>query len=188
MSSAISRIASDDRVRLSFQARTIRYFLDERAGILNWNEAARSDASSVPSAAAWLGGLGILPFAGLSLATFFTRDALKTQLLFALLAYGAIILSFLGGIHWGLAIGAVPQTDNTLLRRIALSILPSLVAWVALLVPFSIGFLVLAAAFVAMLVVDIRASRMHEAPAWYPKLRWPLSCGAVAALFLGTFS
>ena len=161
---------------------------DERAGILNPNETARSDASSVPSAAAWLGGLGIIPFASLSLATPFVSDVVRTQLSFALLAYGAIILSFLGGIHWGLAIGAVPQTDNSLLRRIALSIVPSLVAWAALLAPFSIGFLVLAAAFVAMLLVDIRASRMHEAPAWYPKLRWPLSCGAVAALLLGTFS
>jgi hypothetical protein len=162
--------------------------MDERAGILNWNKAARSDAASVPSAAAWLGGLGIVPFAGLSLALPFANDVLKPQLLFALFAYGAIILSFLGGIHWGLAIAAVPQCDDTLWRRIALSIMPSLVAWVALLTPSSIGFLVLAAAFVAMLLVDLRASRMHEAPAWYPKLRWPLSCGAVAALLLGTFS
>ena len=162
--------------------------MDEREGILNSNETAKSDASSVPSAAAWLGGLGIIPFAGLSLATPFASDALKAQLSFALMAYGAIILSFLGGIHWGLAIGAVPQSDNTLLRRIALSILPSLVAWAALLTPFGVGLPILAAALVTMLLVDIRASRMHEAPAWYPKLRWPLSCGAVAALLLGTFS
>ena len=162
--------------------------MNERAGILDLKVTARSDASSVPSGAAWLGGLGIIPFAGLSLATPFVSDVVRTQLSFALLAYGAIILSFLSGIHWGLAIGAVPQSDNMLWPRIVLSILPSLVAWTALLVPFSIGFLVLAAAFVAMLLVDIRASRMHEAPAWYSKLRWPLSCGAVAALLLGTFS
>ncbi|MEO8320489.1 MAG: DUF3429 domain-containing protein [Bradyrhizobium sp.] len=155
---------------------------------MNSNEAARSDDSSVPSAAAWLGGLGIIPFVGLSLATPFANDILKEPLSFALVAYAAVILSFLGGIHWGLAIGAVPQNDSALLRRIALSILPSLIAWSALLVPFSIGFVVLAAAFVAMLWVDVRASRMHEAPAWYPKLRWPLSCGAIAALLLGTFS
>ena len=175
-------------MRRSFQARTSRYLTDERAGILNSNQTARSDASSVPSAAAWLGGLGIIPFAGLSLATPFANDVLKGQLSFALMAYSAIILSFLGGIHWGLAIASVPQTDKTLWRRIGLSILPSLVAWAALLAPLSIGFLVLAAAFVAMLLVDIRASRMHEAPAWYPKLRWPLSCGVVAALLLETFS
>ena len=142
----------------------------------------------MPVAAAWLGSLGIIPFAGLSLATPFVSDFLKAKLVFALMAYGAIILSFLGGIHWGLAIGTDPQNHNTLWRRIILSVLPSLVAWAALLTPSSIGFLVLAAAFVAMLLVDVRASRMHEAPAWYPKLRWPLSCGAIAALLLGTFS
>lgn len=155
---------------------------------MNSNVTARLDGSSVPLAAAWLGGLGIIPFVGLSLATPLATDVLKAQLSFALMAYGAIILSFLGGIHWGLAIVAVPKSDNMLWPRISLSVLPSLVAWVALLAPFSIGLLVLAAAFVAMLLVDIRASRMHEAPAWYPKLRWPLSCGAVAALLLGTFS
>ena len=163
-------------------------FEERAAGILTSKETTRSDASRIPSAVAWLGGLGILPFACIALATQITGGVLKANLLFALTAYGAIILSFLGGIHWGLAIGGPPQTDNTLWRRLALGILPSLVAWAALLAPFSIGFLVLAAAFVAMLLVDIRASRMHEAPAWYPKLRWPLSCGAVAALLLGTFS
>jgi hypothetical protein len=160
--------------------------MDKRAGILNLNEAPKSTALSVPSAAAWLGGLGVLPFAVLSIATPFANDVFKAQLLFALLAYGALILSFLGGIHWGLAIAAVPQTNNVLWRRITVSILPSLLAWSALLMPFRIGFLVLAAAFVAMLLVDIRASHRHEAPAWYPRLRWPLSCAAVIALLFGT--
>lgn len=157
-----------------------------RAGILNPNLTPRSNASSIPSAAAWLGGLGVLPFAGLSIATMFANDASKISLLGALMAYGAVILSFLGGIHWGLAIGVVSQTDNTLLRRLILSVLPSLVAWVALLMPFHLGLPILAAAFATMLLVDVRASRMHEAPAWYPKLRWPLSFGAIAALLLGT--
>ena len=154
---------------------------------MNSNLLARSNASSIPSAAAWLGGLGVLPFAGISVATLFANDGLKGQLLFGLMTYGAVILSFLGGIHWGLAIGAVPQTDNELLRRLTVSILPSLVAWVALLTPFHVGFLVLAAAFATMMLVDIQASRVHEAPAWYPKLRWPLSFGAIAALLPATF-
>jgi hypothetical protein len=154
---------------------------------VNSYEAAKSNASNVPSAAAWLGGFGVIPFIVLSLAKTFSSDVLNARLSFALLSYGAIILSFLGGVHWGLAI-AVPQIDNTLWRRMTLSILPSLVAWVALVTPSSTGFLILAGAFVAMLLVDIQASRVREAPAWYPKLRWPLSCGAVATLVLGMFS
>ncbi len=81
-----------------------------------------------------------------------------------LLADGAIILSFLGGVQWGLAI-AFPQIDSTLWCRLTLSILPSFVAWVALVMPYSIGFFILAGAFVAMLLVDIQASRVQEAPA-----------------------
>lgn len=154
---------------------------------MNSYEAAKPDASNVPSAAAWLGGLGLIPFLALSFAKTFASDVLNTRLSLVLLAYGAIILSFLGGVQWGLAI-AVPQIDNTLWRRLTLSILPSLVAWVALVMPYSIGFFILAGSFVAMLLVDIQASRVQEAPAWYQKLRWPLSCGAVAALVLGAFS
>lgn len=152
---------------------------------MNSNVTGRSNASSIPLAAAWLGGLGVLPFALLSVSTMFANNSFKVPLLFALMGYGAVILSFLGGIHWGLAIGAVPQTDKGLLHRLTLSILPALVAWVALLAPFHVAFLFLAAAFATMLLVDIQASRVHEAPAWYPKLRWPLSFGAIAALLLG---
>lgn len=152
------------------------------------NESTGSEAPIVPPAAAWLGGLGVLPFACLSLATPFANAGLKEELLFALMTYGAVILSFLGGIHWGLAIGSVIQIDDQLSGRIGLSVLPSLVAWAALLTPFGVGLLILAMAFVMMLLFDIRAARLHEAPAWYPKLRWPLSCGAVSALVLGALS
>jgi hypothetical protein len=151
------------------------------------NPDKKPDSSGVPPAAAWLGGFGIIPFVVLSLAQTFAGEALKERLSFALLAYGAVILSFLGGIHWGLAI-AVPQIDNTLWRRMTLSTVPALVGWVALVTPAGIGFFILAGAFVAMLLADIQASRMQEAPVWYPRLRWPLSCGAVATLLVGSFS
>ena len=153
----------------------------------NSYEAVKSGTPNVPSAAAWLGGLGMIPFVALLFAKTFSSDVLNPRLSFALLAYGAIILSFLGGVQWGLAI-AVPQIDSILWRRLTLSILPSLVAWVALVMPYSIGFFILAGAFVAMLLVDVQASRVQEAPAWYQKLRWPLSCGAVAALVIGACS
>jgi len=43
-------------------------------------------------------------------------------------------------------------------------------------------FFLLALAFAAMLGVDIWATRVGQAPEWYPKLRIPLSCVVVAAL------
>ena len=102
------------------------------------------------------------------------------------MAYGATILSFLGGVHWGLAIVFQSGADDPELRnRLIVSVIPSLAAWVALLFPEKTGLLMLAAAMAAMLWVDLRATRAGNAPQWYPKLRIPLTCVVVAALLLG---
>jgi len=147
-----------------------------------------NDPVDVPVAAAWLGGLGAIPFLGLALAVPLAHEALRPQLDFALLSYGAIILSFLGGIRWGLAIVQGSQTSRRLFRLLGLSVTPSLVAWAALVMPDEFGWMTLAAGFVVMLVVDIWAARSGEAPSWYPMLRWPLTGAAVASLLLGNLS
>jgi hypothetical protein len=101
----------------------------------------------------------------------------------ALVAYGATILSFLGGIHWGLAIGSQNSPENVDLKtRLTLSVIPSLAGWSALLVAERLGLFILAVAIASMLWVDIRATRMGQAPPWYPRLRTPLTCLVVATL------
>jgi hypothetical protein len=140
----------------------------------------------VPQSAAWLGGLGALPFIGLAGAIPFLTGGPRSLAADALVAYGATILSFLGGIHWGLAIGSQSSPDRRKLRaRLIVSVVPSLVAWAALLVADTTGLFVLALAVSAMLWVDLRATRAGEAPAWYPTLRIPLTCIVVAALIVG---
>jgi hypothetical protein len=142
--------------------------------------------TKVPVSAAWLGGLGALPFIGLAGAMPLLTGGPRSLAADALVAYGATILSFLGGIHWGLAIA--PQSGASRARlpaRLILSVIPSLAAWVALLVADTAGLFILALAVAAMLWVDLRATRSGEAPAWYPNLRIPLTCIVVAALLLG---
>ena len=142
--------------------------------------------NQVPPSAAWLGGLGALPFIALACATPYLDSAPHMFVVHALVAYGAIILSFLGGIHWGLAIMSPSNADHPALRnRLIASIIPSLAAWVALLFSENKGLLILAAAVAAMLWVDLRATRLGHAPPWYPKLRLPLTCVVVAALLFG---
>ncbi len=146
-------------------------------------------AAKVPLSAAWLGGLGALPFIGLAGALPFLVGAPRSFAAHALAAYGATILSFLGGIHWGLAVG--PQggaAQAKLPARLVLSVVPSLAGWAALLVADKGGLFILAAAIAAMLWVDLRATRAAEAPPWYPTLRIPLTCIVVAALLLGAIS
>ena len=142
--------------------------------------------NNVPPSAAWLGGLGALPFIALAGATPYLDIAPRMFAVHALVAYGAVILSFLGGVHWGLAIGSGSNADHPeLLTRLIQSIIPSLAAWVALLFPETTGLLMLAAAIAAMLWVDMRATRLGHAPQWYLKLRLALTCAVVAALLFG---
>jgi hypothetical protein len=138
----------------------------------------------VPSAAKWLGALGAIPFVFLAVTGHFLEGPTRGQAFFALAAYGAVVLSFLGGIHWGLAIaGFGPRAnDEASFRRLAFSVTPSLVGWGALLVPPPSGLMLLAVAFVWLLVFDSQASRKAQAPAWYPRLRRPLTLAVVASL------
>ena len=142
--------------------------------------------TKTPTSAAWLGGLGAAPFIGLAGAIPLLAGAPRTFTVHALVAYGATILSFLGAVHWGLAIGSRSlSSPQTLPARLTLSVTPALLGWVALLVAPKIGLLILAMAVAAMLWVDLDATRRGLAPPWYPKLRIPLTCVVVATLLFG---
>jgi len=135
---------------------------------------------TIPSAARWLGFAGLLPFAATAVAGLMPAVPFHDVALRALSAYGAIVLSFLGGIRWGLAIAKADAAGPT--GPLFVGVLPALLGWIALLVPASTGLLLLALGFAAMLAADLRLS---TAPSWYRSLRPPLSVGAVGALLLG---
>ena len=142
-----------------------------------------------PASAAWLGGLGAIPFVGLSAAVLFLSGPARVAAVHALLAYGAVILSFLGGVHWGLAMAGTGGADrDRLWLRLIVSVTPSLAAWAALLVGGRAGLFVLAASVAAMLWVDLRATRLGQAPRWYPALRIPLTVVVVTALLVAAFA
>ncbi len=142
----------------------------------------------VPIACRWLGGLGALPFVALAGGSLWLDGVPQAYVLFGLTAYGAVILSFLGGIQWGLAIAdyGAAEGDGASYRRLTVSVVPSLIAWWALLLTGPTALLVLAISFALMLALDWTATRSGEAPAWYPRLRLPLTACVVACLILGT--
>lgn len=142
--------------------------------------------SRVPTTAAWLGGMGLVPFVAPALAAPFAAGDLKLALIRALLAYGAAILSFLGGIHWGAGMTRpIGRADRAVdAGTLAISVVPSLAGWVALLLDPRSGLILLALAFAANLLLDIRATRSGLMPPWYPKLRKPLTAVVVAALIV----
>ncbi|MFZ4606922.1 MAG: DUF3429 domain-containing protein [Caulobacter sp.] len=99
----------------------------------------------------------------------------------ALAVYAALILSFLGGGRWGMAVAA-PQVDG---RIVSLAMLPSLAGFALLMLPAEArGWQLagLAAAHILQGVWDLRATTV---PAWYAGLRGQLTLVAVAGLALG---
>lgn len=133
----------------------------------------------VPRPALLLGIAGLLPFWGLAVFVPNADPGLSETALRAQMTYGALILSFLGGVHWGLA--AVNRIKADWLH-LGWGVTPSLVAWGALFLPPVTGLCVLIFGFVAAGVIDFRIFNADNATVWFARLRTILTIGAVSAL------
>lgn len=132
--------------------------------------------AQVPRPALYLGAAGLIPFIGLSIASLLLPDARQGQAMIALAFYGAVILSFLGGIHWGLEMARQATAGGPIsFPRLGISVLPSLVAWAALALPGDYVLAGLCAGFIGILAYDLHAARRGTVPSWYAKLRIPLT-------------
>ncbi len=96
-----------------------------------------------------LGFAGLLPFVAGALAAALGPPAWHDGALRALTAYAAVIVSFLGGIHWG------APTDAAHDRARLWGVVPSLLAWPLLLLPSArVALLGLAASLALCWAVD----------------------------------
>lgn len=132
-----------------------------------------------------LGWSGVLPFAGLSAALVAGADLPMIEASDALRGYAVIILSFMGAVHWGLALSAVAERstpDRTEAWLYAGSVVPALAGFLALLVGWSAGLALLAVSFIALFAVDARLVRAGIAPRWYLRLRLHLTAAVVVCL------
>ena len=111
-----------------------------------------------------LGYGGLIPFMGLAFATWFVPEH-QSIAANALLAYGATIVSFIGAIHWGLTMRDA-QGQRT--SMVVWGVVPSLIAWVALLLPAGIGLSLLAVLLWACFVVDRVVYTRLDLRAWLP--------------------
>ena len=98
--------------------------------------------------------------------------------------YGAVILSFVGALHWAFAM-LLPLDEFDRGRVYGWSIAPALAACLALMLPTRAGLLLMAIMFLAHYAMDRRVARLARLPAWYLRLRLWLTLGAIASL-LGT--
>lgn len=141
------------------------------------------DQNNIPRAPLILGLAGALPFWAMGLGLLLTRDPLLAA--FAVkggIAYGAVILSFLGGIRWGEALKPYGARERA--WAFSLSVVPSLAGWAALLMPSIPALSLLVAGFLMQSLWDVTSAQEGRLPGWFGKLRAILTSLAVTALIL----
>ena len=145
----------------------------------------------MPISAILLSLLGLAPFIGCGLVALGPHAASADRMLTALIAWGALVLAFTGGLHWGMVLreaGPAPSTssDRQPHARIGMAVLPLILGWVALLLPLVaaawLGLLLLIAAYIATLAVEHRFAGRFVLPSGYVWLRWGFTIVAVAML------
>ena len=142
---------------------------------------------STPVAVAWLGYGGLVPFVALAIASVLVpgHRSLWSPML---IAYGAVILSFVGALHWGMAITApqMPAKQRTI--HYVWSVVPALLAWPTPLLAVPLGALILMLGFFAHLVLDFSLVRSTPVPGWYLPLRLQLTATACVCLGVGAWA
>lgn len=140
-----------------------------------------------------LGVAGLIPFLVCSFGAVATTNPTQaTRSMAALVGYGAVILAFLGGVHWGFVLSPVPGDADVAAGRtryrLVLGIAPALVGWLALLLLllalWDVAVALLLAGFVAVTAAEVELNRRGQLPPGYMVLRWALSI--VVALLLAT--
>lgn len=136
-----------------------------------------------------LGQAGLLPFFALAIALWMPWEPWQqSKLEFALIAYSAVILSFLGAVHWGLALATPELGRPQAWNAYGWSVTPALLGWLALLMsmlglPTWLVLLFLAGDFLLARVVDASLIPLYSAAApWYLGLRTRLTLAVCAAL------
>jgi len=124
----------------------------------------QSTPQATPLMAKVLGYAGLIPFVGLTALLQIVDVVHQPSVVFALQAYGATILSFLGALHWGLTMGDEQPSQGMLLWGVA----PSLLAWASLLVPPHLGLWSMAAALWACYAVDFKTYVRLGLTHWLP--------------------
>lgn len=135
--------------------------------------ALEGPSPTLSGAAAVAGYAGLIPFAGLAAWVWIRHVGLGAHIL---AVYAAIVLTFVGAVHYGWALGE--HADG---RRYWWSVVPALIAWILVLLPTAAGLPLLAVALLGTWYAERRWFG-KELPRWYRGLRIQLSVAAAACL------
>jgi hypothetical protein len=127
-----------------------------------------------------LGNLGLVPFVlGAALVWVVNAEA-HFYATMALAVWAALVIAFLGGIHWGLALRQSAPPASLWLW----GVVPSLFAWVAVMMPPRSGLFIDGMLLIAGYLVDRKVYPLQGIAHWLT-LRFRLSATAALCCFLG---
>lgn len=125
-----------------------------------------------------LGYAGLIPFVVFSIGCWIPLPYV-TNAPYILITYGAVILSFMGAVHWGVAMANKDQQQG---KFFITSVLPALIAWPALLLAQSLALAILLAGFIGLYTYDRSVEKAQALPGWYIPMRTRLTAVVVLCL------
>lgn len=136
----------------------------------------------IPPAPAWLGGTGLIPFVALAAGAVAAQPQAQAIFLEWLIRYGAVIVTFVGALHWGVLMRSPIAPPEDQWRHLAWSVVPALGAWITLALPPAAALAALIVLFSAQLGMDRRLAKTQELVPWFLRLRIRLTLVAIACL------
>ena len=124
--------------------------------------------ASAPALILGIGGL--VPFVGLTAMIGLGSAAWYGYSLMALSYFGAVILTFVGAVHWGYALKR-PALQGEAWLHYGFSVAPALVAWLSLFFPVWTSLRLQAAGLLICYAFDRNSARNEPLPEWFLKLR-----------------
>ena len=131
-----------------------------------------------------LGFLGLVPFIYFSFIDNYLQIFTIEDRSTFIITYGAVILSFLGGIHWGFTLPEINNKEryDTYRSRFIISVIPSLLGWVSLFIHENHGIILLLLSYLLILFYDFITFRFSNFFIWYFFLRSILTFFAIISL------
>lgn len=141
---------------------------------------AAAHVSPLHPAAHKIGLAGLAPFVIGALLSLIVRDDAHPYVVLALAGYAAVVVSFLGGIHWGLGMKAGTMSP----LPFAWGVVPTLIAWVAVVMPAYAGLVIQGLMLIVCYLVDRKVYPAHGLSYWLT-LRFRLTLVASLSCFVG---
>ena len=149
----------------------------ETKSLTVWSSVRELKKSPVP--ALTLGLAGLLPFVGAPLYMV-SSGSFLAHIALAQGAYGACILSFLGGVRWGFTLAPENPVQPDWVN-LGYSVMPSLIAWGGLLLPSPA--LTIGTVMGGLIMAGYVDMAMYGYPAWFKGMRFVLTLVATLSLW-----